>query len=313
METNNQKSSFLTMPDEAQVENMMDNPVSVKHNESALMEIHNLSKNFGKLKALDDVNLTIPRGRIIGLFGKNGAGKSTLMRCMLGFLKFEGEIMYNGHKIVHNDYHMFKKIAFIPDVNSLDDRLTVGQTIAYIKGVNPSWNDQKADRLLEKSDLPLKLKTKALSKGMKTKLYLMLVLSLDVEFLLLDEPTIGLDIVFRKEFFNTILGEFYDETKTIIISTHQVDEVEHILQDIIFIDKGRIVLQEDIDVLRSRYLEVKVPREFAEELKKHNPLQIWEGLGSVHALVEEKLDIPGAEYGAPQLVDLFLAKIGGGK
>jgi ABC-2 type transport system ATP-binding protein len=306
MENNNQANSFLNVPDEAQVS-------TITEENKIIMEIRNLSKNFRKVQALNNVNLTIQRGRIIGLFGKNGAGKSTLMRCMLGFLKFQGEITYQGRKIEHNDFHMFRKIAFIPDVSALDDRLTVAQTIAYIRGVNPGWNDQKADRLLEKSELPLKMKVKALSKGMKTKLYLLLVLSLDVEFLLLDEPTIGLDIVFRKEFFNTILGEFYDETKTILISTHQVDEVEHILQDIIFIDKGRIVLQEDIEVLKEKYLEIKVPREFADELKKHNPMQIWEGLGYVHALVEEKLDIPGAEYGAPQLADLFLAKIGGGK
>jgi ABC-2 type transport system ATP-binding protein len=278
-----------------------------------LLEIRNLSKKFKNVQALDDVNLTISRGRIIGLLGKNGAGKSTLMRCMLGFLNFDGEITYNGKKVKHNDYHMFTKVAFIPDINALDDRLTVGQTIAYVKGVNPSWNSQKAAKLIEKSDLPPKMKVKSLSKGMKTKLYLLLVLSLDVELLVLDEPTIGLDIVFRKEFFNTILGEFYDETKTILISTHQVDEVEQILQDIIFIDKGKIILADDIDVLREKYMEIKVPREYADELKKSNPMQVWEGLGYVHALVEQKLDIPGAEYRAPQLADLFLAKLGGNK
>jgi ABC-2 type transport system ATP-binding protein len=275
------------------------------------MEIKQVSKKFKNVQALDNVNLSIPKGRIIGLLGKNGAGKSTLMRCMLGFLKYEGEISYRGRVIEHNDYHLFKDIAFIPDVSALDDRLTVQQTIEYIKGINPHWSDKKADTLLEKSDLPLKQKVKSLSKGMKTKLYLLIVLSLDVEFLMLDEPTIGLDILFRKEFFNTILGEFFDENKTILISTHQVDEVEHILQDIIFIDKGKIVLQEDIEVLKSKYIEVKVPREFADELKKHNPLQVWEGLGYVHALLEERIDLPGAEYGSPQLVDLFLAKVGG--
>lgn len=277
------------------------------------MEIKNLSKRFKNVLALDNVNLTIPRGRIIGLLGKNGAGKSTLMRCLLGFLKHEGEIRYNGRLVERNDSSLFKKIAFIPDVSAIDDRMTVAQTIAYVKGINESWNDRKADSLLERSELPLKQKVKNLSKGMKTKLYLLIVLSLDVEFLLLDEPTIGLDIVFRKEFFNTILGEFFDETKTIMISTHQVDEVEHILQDIIFIDKGKIVLSEDIEELKSKYMEVKVPREFAEELKKHHPLQVWEGLGYVHALMEEKIDFPGAEYGTPQLVDLFLAKVGGAK
>ncbi len=291
----------------------LDRQIQSNHDEKPdhIMEITNLNKNFGKVQALSDVNLTIPKGRIIGLLGKNGAGKSTLMRCMLGFLKYHGDIHYHGKRLEHNDSNIFRNVAFIPDVSALDDRLTVKQTIAYIRGVNPSWNDRKADSLLEKSDLPLKQRVKTLSKGMKTKLYLLLVLSLDVEFLLLDEPTIGLDIVFRKEFFNTILGEFYDETKTILISTHEVNEVEHILQDIIFIDKGRIILAEDIDILRQKYMEIKVPREFADELRKHNPLQIWEGLGYVHALVEEKLDIPSAEYGEPQLADLFLAKIGG--
>ncbi|HPT72035.1 MAG TPA: ABC transporter ATP-binding protein [Candidatus Cloacimonadota bacterium] len=278
---------------------------------TAIMEIKNLNKYFGKFQALKDVNLSIPQGRIIGLLGKNGAGKSTLMRCMLGFLKYQGEILYHETPIEHNDTRMFKKIAFIPDVSALDERLTVQQTIDYVRGINPSWNDQKADSLMEKSDLPMKKKVKTLSKGMKTKLYLLLVLSLDVEFLLLDEPTIGLDIVFRKEFFNTILGEFFDETKTIIISTHQVDEVEHILQDIIFLDQGEVILFEDIEELKMKYKEVKVPREYMSVLMQHNPLQVWEGLGFVHALVHEEIDVPEAEYATPQLVDLFLAKIGG--
>jgi ABC-2 type transport system ATP-binding protein len=276
-----------------------------------IMSIQGLSKRFKNVQALKDVSLEIPRGRIIGLLGKNGAGKSTLMRCMLGFLKYQGDIRYHGRKLEHNDSSIFRNVAFIPDVSALDDRLTVAQTIAYVKGVNPGWNDKKADSLLEKSDLPLKQKVKTLSKGMKTKLYLLLVLSLDVEFLLLDEPTIGLDIVFRKEFFNTILGEFYDETKTILISTHEVNEVEHILQDIIFIDKGKIILYDDIELLKQKYLEVKVPREYAEELRRHNPLQVWEGLGFVHGLVESRLDIDVAEYGEPQLADLFIAKVGG--
>lgn len=289
------------------------NHIPEEPKQEVLMELINVTKNFKKVQALKDVSLSIPKGRIIGLLGKNGAGKSTLMRCMLGFLNYEGEIFFQGKKLEHNDSKIFNKIAFIPDVSALDDRLTVAQTIAYIRGVNPGWNDRKADVLTEKSELPMQQKVKTLSKGMKTKLYLLLVLSLDVELLLLDEPTIGLDILFRKEFFNTILGDFYDESKTIIISTHQVDEVEHILQDIIFIDKGKIILYEDIELLKQKYLEIKVPRENAAELKKHMPMQVWEGLGYVHALVEEKLDIPGAEYGVPQLVDLFLAKVGGDK
>lgn len=278
-----------------------------------LMSIRSLTKQFKNVRALQDVSLDIPRGRIIGLLGKNGAGKSTLMRCLLGFLKYQGEILYHGHALERNDSRIFQNIAFIPDVSALDDRLTVAQTIAYVQGVNPGWNEQKAEALLQRSDLPLKQKVKTLSKGMKTKLYLLLVLSLDVEFLLLDEPTLGLDIVFRREFFNTILGEFYDETKTILISTHEVAEVEHILQDIIFIDRGRIILNEDIAALKQRFYEVKVPREQAEELRKLNPLQTWEGLGYVHALLEQKPDLPEAEFREPQLADLFVAMVGGAR
>ena len=207
-----------------------------------LIETTNLTKYYGKLKALDNVNISIPKGRIIGLLGKNGAGKSTFMRCLLGFLKHEGEITIMGETMKVHKESIHDHIAFIPDVSSLDDKLTVQQTIDYVSALNKSWNAEKANDLLTKSELPLKSKVSSLSKGMKTKLYLLITLSLDVQILLLDEPTLGLDIVFRKEFFNTILGEFYDEEKTIIISTHQVEEVAQILQDIIFIDHGRIIL-----------------------------------------------------------------------
>ena len=202
-----------------------------------VIKIKNLTKYYGKLKALDNIELEIPRGRIIGLLGKNGAGKSTLMRCILGFLKHKGEIEILGKTIKRHQESVHESIAFIPDVNSLDDRLTVKQTMDYVSAINKSWNNDKATELLANSDLKQNQKVGTLSKGMKTKLYLLITLSLDVKILLLDEPTLGLDIVFRKEFFNTILGEFYDETKTIIISTHQVEEVAQILQDIIFIDE----------------------------------------------------------------------------
>ncbi len=276
-----------------------------------LIEVTTLSKDYGKLRALDNVSLSIPEGRIIGLLGKNGAGKSTLMRCLLGFLKFHGEIEIMGKPLSRHQESLHDHIAFIPDVSCLDDKLTVQQTVDYVAALNKTWNQEKADELLAKSDLPMKKKVSELSKGMKTKLYLLITLSLDVQILLLDEPTLGLDIVFRKEFFNTILGEFFDETKTIIISTHQVEEVEQILQDIIFIDEGKIILYEDIEQLKNRYSVFTVPAEKEDILKSHNPRLITKTLGHFSAILTSDIQIETARISKPTLSDLFLEKVGG--
>jgi len=274
-------------------------------------EIHNLTKYYGAFKALNNVNLSLGQGRIIGLLGKNGAGKSTLMRCMLGFLTHTGDVYMDDHLLKHRDPKIFERVAFIPDVSGLDDRLTVQQTIEYIKGVNPKWNDQTAAKLLEISNLPMNKKVGKLSKGMKTKLYLLITLSLDVRYLLLDEPTLGLDIAFRKEFFNTILGEFFDETKTILISTHQVEEVEDLLQEIIFIDNGVILLHEEVDSLKSRFRVVSLPLERSAELMAHNPKLVSKSLGFISAVLDSTVEIEGATYGRANLADIFLAVVGG--
>jgi len=274
-------------------------------------DIRNLSKNYGKFKALDNVNLTLPEGKIIGLLGKNGAGKSTLMRCMLGFLNHDGTVSLDGRQIKHRDHQIFEKVGFIPDVSGLDDRLTVQQTIDYIKGVNPQWNDDTAQKLFTISALPANKKVGKLSKGMKTKLYLLITLSLDVKFLLLDEPTLGLDIAFRKEFFNTILGEFFDETKTILISTHQVEEVEDLLQEIIFIDNGKILLHEEVESLKQRFRVVTVPADKSELVMVHNPKVVNKTLGFVSAILASDIEIPDAVYARPGIADIFLAIAGG--
>ena len=280
-------------------------------NETMTYEIRNLSKYFGKFKALDEVSLKLGQGKIIGLLGKNGAGKSTLMRSMLGFMKHSGEVILDGQEIKHRDQHIFEKVAFIPDVSGLDDRLTVAQTLQYIKGVNPRWNDETATKLFAISNLPLKKKVGKLSKGMKTKLYLLITLSLDVNYLLLDEPTLGLDIPFRKEFFNTILGEFFDESKTILISTHQVEEVEDLLQEIIFIDNGKILLHEEVDSLKERMRVVTLPIDRAEEINRYHPKAVSKTLGFISAVLESNIEIEGASYARARLADIFLAIVGG--
>ncbi len=193
----------------------------------------------------------------------------------------------------------------------MDDRLTVKQSIDFVSRVNPSWKESTALNLLSKSKLPLKQKIGNLSKGMKTKLYLLLTLSLDVDLLLLDEPTLGLDIEFRKEFFNTILGEFFDDNKTIIISTHQVEEIEHILQDIVFMNDGKVLLHENIDEMKSKYSNIIVPVERRKELMDSNARQINYMLGKISAIVSSDVKIDGAEYKRPLLSDLFLAELGG--
>ena len=276
-----------------------------------IYQINNLTKHYGKFKALDAVNLKIGKGKIIGLLGKNGAGKSTLMRCMLGFLRHEGNVELYGGKVARRNHRIFENVAFIPDVSGLDDRLTVAQTIDYVRGVNSRWNEERAAQLFALSNLPLKKKVGKLSKGMKTKLYLLITLSLDVNMLLLDEPTLGLDIAFRKEFFNTILGEFFNEERSILISTHQVEEVEDLLQEIIIIDNGRIILHEEVEALKERYRVVSLPSDRSAEILAHSPKVTSKTLGFFSAVLDSKVEIPGATYGRVNLADIFLSVVGG--
>lgn len=276
-----------------------------------IYRINGLTKHYGKFKALDAVDLKIGKGKIIGLLGKNGAGKSTLMRCMLGFLRHEGNVELYGGNVARRNHRIFENVAFIPDVSGLDDRLTVAQTIDYVRGVNSRWNEERAAQLFALSNLPLKKKVGKLSKGMKTKLYLLITLSLDVNMLLLDEPTLGLDIAFRKEFFNTILGEFFDEERSILISTHQVEEVEDLLQEIIIIDNGRIILHEEVEALKERYRVVSLPSDRSAEILAHSPKVTSKTLGFFSAVLDSRVEIPGAAYGRVNLADIFLSIVGG--
>lgn len=274
-----------------------------------VINVRGLTKDYKQVRALENVDLKVPQGRIVGLLGKNGAGKSTLLKCLLDFLHYEGEVVFFGKPVSEWKHDLHSKVAFIPDVSGLDPRLTVQETIDFTAGMNPTWNAEKAERLFLKSELPKDQKVKTLSKGMKTKLYLMLTLAKDVDILLLDEPTLGLDIVFRKEFYDLLLGEFFDETKTVVISTHQVSEVENILQDVIFIDQGRIRLHQDLESLKSGWAIVEVPSDMERDLMAFNPKSKTKSLGKVRGLVEGKIEIPGAHYTIPSVADIFVAMV----
>jgi ABC-2 type transport system ATP-binding protein len=187
----------------------------------------------------------------------------------------------------------------------------VKQSWDYVRALNPHFNVERGERLFARSNLPLNKKVGKLSKGMKTKLYLLMTLSLDVRYLILDEPTLGLDIAFRKEFFNTILGEFFDEERTIFISTHQVEEVEDILQEIIFIDEGKIILNEDVEQLKERLHVVSLPADRRAELEVFRPKVIDTALGFVSAVLDSSVQIQGAIYSRPKLADIFMEYVGG--
>lgn len=274
-----------------------------------VISVSGLTKDYKQVRALENVDLQIPSGRIVGLLGKNGAGKSTLLKCLLDFLRYEGDIAFFGKSTKDWKYDLHTKVAFIPDVSGLDPRLTVQETIDYTAGMNPTWNYDKAERLFAKSELPKDQKVKTLSKGMKTKLYLMLTLAKDVDILLLDEPTLGLDIVFRQEFYDLLLGEFFDEKKTVIISTHQVAEVENILHDVIFIDHGKIKLHENMDDLKNNWSIIEVSSEMENDLKAYDPKTTTKSLGKVRGLVKGRVELPGAVRAVPSVSDIFVAMV----
>ncbi|MFA5435041.1 MAG: ABC transporter ATP-binding protein [Candidatus Neomarinimicrobiota bacterium] len=280
--------------------------------ESTYIRTQGLIKDYGKLRALAGVELELKPGRIVGLLGRNGAGKSTLLKCLLGLLRYEGRVEVLGRDLRAWKQDLYARVAFIPDVSGLDPRLTVAETLAYASGVNGNWNAEKSRRLFAGSGLPEAQKVGTLSKGMKTKLYLLLTLSRDADILLLDEPTLGLDIVFRKSFYDMLLGEYFDESKLVLVSTHQVSELENILDEVIFIDGGRILLHSGVAELKERWKRVELPASREGELQGLKLRQISRGLGKVQGLTEGEVKIRDAHIGIPALSEIFVAVLNEG-
>ena len=277
------------------------------------IEAHGLTKRYGKSVALDHVDVTIEGGRIVGLIGPNGAGKSTMLNAILGLVPFEGTLKVLGRDPWAERNELMLDVAFVSDVAVLPRWLRVGQALDYVEGVHPRFNRAKAEGFLAKTAIKRKSRVRELSKGMVTQLHLALVMAIDAKLLVLDEPTLGLDILFRKQFYDALINDYFDEHRTILITTHQVDEIEEILTDLLFIDRGRIVLTSGMDAFEERYREVMVKPESVEAARALQPLRERQVFGRSVMLFDGGDPIALNELGdvrTPSVADLFVAVLG---
>ncbi len=237
---------------------------------SAVLSARGLTKRYGKRTAVDGIDFDIPAGRIVGLIGPNGSGKTTTLKAALGLIPFDGQLSVLGFDPRTQRDDLMKEVCFIADVAILPRWLKVRDAIDFVAGVHPRFDRSKAERYIANTKLAPGMKVKEMSKGMIVQLHLALVMAIDAKLLVLDEPTLGLDIIYRKQFYQNLLEDYFDEEKTIVITTHQVEEVEHILTDLMFIRDGKIVLAASMEEVGERYTEVMVS---ADKLTAANALQ----------------------------------------
>jgi ABC-2 type transport system ATP-binding protein len=276
---------------------------------SELISIVGLNKSYGKKHVVTDVNLSIHAGQIVGLVGPNGAGKTTCLQSLLGLTDFEGEINVLGHHPRKHREKMLNEVAYISDVAILPKWLKVTQALTYMSEVHPNFDIEKAKEFLAKTNIDLNDKVKALSKGMVTQLHLALVLAVDAKVLVLDEPTLGLDILTRRQFYTHLLEDFYTEDKCIVITTHQIEEIEHILTDVAFIQEGKIVLAESAENIRERFKLLAVTQEHVEQAKQLQPLFSNSLMGLTTMLFDGQKSEPLQALGnisVPSLADIFV-------
>lgn len=276
---------------------------------TALISISGLNKTYGDKKVVDNVNLSINTGQILGLVGPNGAGKTTCLQALLGLTDFEGDIDVLGYNPKNQREIMLNDVAYIADVAVLPKWLKVSQALTYMAGVHPNFNQTKAEAFLAKTNIGLNSRVKTLSKGMVTQLHLALILAVDAKILVLDEPTLGLDILTRRQFYNHLLEDFYNEDKCIIVTTHQIEEIEHILTDVAFIQDGKVVLAESTDNIRERFKLVAVTQEHVEQANNLKPLYANSLMGLTTMLFDDanasELE-PLGNISSPSLADIFV-------
>ncbi len=278
-----------------------------------VVEARGLRKSFGKTIALDGVDLHIEAGRIVGLIGPNGAGKSTALHAILGLTPYQGELKVLGRDPWSERDLLMRDVCFIADVAVLPRWLRVSQALDYVAGVHPRFDRAKAEGFLAKTSIKRDSKVGQLSKGMVTQLHLALVMAIDAKLLVLDEPTLGLDLLYRKQFYDSLLNEYFDGTRTIVVTTHQVEEVEHVLTDVMFIQRGRIVLDSTMEAFAARYQEVMVHPDqvaAARALKPiHERLVFGRSVLIFDGVDHQQLAALG-EVRTPSIADLFVALMG---
>src|ERR1700736_2637297 len=281
----------------------------------ATIEAHGLRKVFGTTVALDNVDLRVEEGRILGLIGPNGAGKTTALNAILGLTSYEGQLTVLGRDPWNAREELMRDVSFIADVAVLPRWIRVSQLLDYVAGVHPKFNRAKAESFLARTTIKNASKVRHLSKGMVAQLHLALVMAIDAKLLVLDEPTLGLDILYRKQFYDTLLNDYFDRSRTIVVTTHQVDEIQDVLTDLMFIDRGRIVLECSMEEFDSRYLEVMVNPEKLDAARAFKPLHERQVFGRSVMLFDgaDRQQLAGlGEARRPSIADLFVAIMGKG-
>jgi ABC-2 type transport system ATP-binding protein len=279
----------------------------------ACIEARGLRKTFGTTVALDGINLRVEDGRILGIIGPNGAGKTTALNAILGLTPYQGELRVLGRNPWTERDQLMRDVCFIADVAVLPRWIRVSQAIDYVAGVHPRFDRAKAEAFLAKTTIGRDRKVKHLSKGMVAQLHLALVMAIDAKLLVLDEPTLGLDLLYRKQFYDSLLNDYFDRNRTIVVTTHQVEELQHVLTDLMFIDRGRIVLDCSMEEIESRYVELEVHPGQVAAARALKPLDERQVLGRSILLFDgvnrQQLATLGDVH-TPSIADLFVAVVG---
>jgi len=282
---------------------------------TTIVEARDLSKRYGKFTALDRVSFTLQPGRIVGLIGRNGAGKTTVLKTILGLTPYQGSVQVLGMEPGRDRNALMSEVCFIADSAVLPRWLTVAHAIDYVAGVHPRFDRARAEAVLATTGIRRAARVGELSKGMITQMHLALILAIDARLLVLDEPTLGLDLIYRRQFYDTLLNDYYDKERTILLTTHQVEEVEHLLTDVLFIDRGRLVLDTATDDLPARFQQLMVAPGKIEAARALGPFYVRELFGRTIMLYENR---PSAELAGlgdvstPGIADLFVAKVQAG-
>jgi ABC-2 type transport system ATP-binding protein len=278
-----------------------------------VIEARGLRKTFGTTVAVDGVDLRVEEGRILGLIGPNGAGKTTALNAILGLTPYQGELRVLGRAPWNNRQQLMRDVCFVADVAVLPRWIRVAQALDYVAGVHPRFDRAKAESFLAKTTIRQRNKVRELSKGMVAQLHLALVMAIDAKLLVLDEPTLGLDILYRKQFYDSLLNDYFDGRRTIVVTTHQVEEIQNVLTDLKFINRGRIVLSCSMEEFESRYLEVTVHPDQIAAARALKPIHERQVFGRSMLLFDhvdrQQLAALG-DVRTPSIADLFVAVIG---